>query len=160
MYSKPLGAALVMAVLIATGCAVTRAEQSSFFSKFSLSRLIGKGNARPLCNAVGGGGGEESSGSSTGSFQERKWESLRCGIKSDDAGRFDEAAVIKSLRENIEREIQASGAQIDDGGDIDGGGFHVEYSSESMQGRIDITGKKTGEEYYDLKAVLEEKSRK
>jgi hypothetical protein len=109
---------------------------------------------------MAGGGGEESSTDSAGGSQERKWQSLRCGIKADDAGRFDEAAFIKSLREDIEKDIQASGAHMDGGGAADAGGFHFEYSSGSMQGRIDVTGKKTGEDIYELKAVLEEKSRK
>ncbi len=149
-----------MAALLANDCVATHAQQSSFFSKFSLNLLMGKSSARPVCNSVAGGGGEESSPGAAGGFQERKWESFRCGMKADDARRFDEAAFMKSLRENIERDIEASGAHMDGGGDDDVGGFHIEYSSESMQGRIDITGKKTGEGIYELKAVLEEKSRK
>ena len=158
--SKPLWAVLVIAALLVTDCVATRAQQSSFFSKFSLKLLIGKSSARPVCDSEAGGGGEESSADSAGGSQERRWESFRCGIKAADARRFDEAAFIKSLREDIERDIQASGAHIDGGGDVDAGGFHFEYSSGSMQGRIDVTGKKTGGDAYELKAVLEEKSRK
>jgi hypothetical protein len=158
--SKPLRVVFVMAALVAAGCVAARAQQSSFFSKFSLNLLMGKSSARPVCNSVAGGGGEESSPETDGGFQERKWESLRCGIKAADARRFDEAAFIKSLRGEIERDIQAGGAHIDGGGDADAGGFHFEYSSGSRQGRIDVKGKKTGEGTYELKADLEEKSRK
>ena len=160
MRSKPLWAVLVMAALIATDCVATRAQQSSFFSKFSLNLLVGKSGARPVCNSEAGGGGEERSTDSAGGLQERKWQSLRCGMKAADAGRFDGAAFIKSLREDIERDIQAGGSHMDGGGDADAGGFYIEYSSGSMQGRIDVTGKKTGGDVYELKAVLEEKSQK
>ncbi len=159
VLSKALGAALVLAALIANGCATARAQQSTFFSKFSLNRLMGKSSAaeRLECDSAAAGGGSDNSDDS---FYERKWESRRCRIISDDGGRFDEAELFKSLREEVKKEIQASGAQIADGEEMDAGGFHVVYSSGSMQGRIDMTGKKTEEGYYDLKAVLEEKGQK
>jgi hypothetical protein len=62
--------------------------------------------------------------------------------------------------DRLDRPDNRVDAQRDDGGDVDAGGFHLEYGSGSMLGRIDVTSKKTGEDYYDLKAVLEEKGQK
>ncbi len=161
MRIKFLVAALVIAALILTGYATMKPKQSSFFSNFSLHGLVreNKTRAGQICSsgAVGGGGGGAAFIGAEGSHS-RKSDSFGCRVKSDDGGRFDESELVNTLREDVERDIQAGGAKILDRGNVSGG-FYFEYSVGDIQGRIDISGKKIRENYYELEAGLEEKSK-
>jgi hypothetical protein len=154
--------ALVIAALSVTECAIMKPVQSSFFSNFSLHSLVRKNKTRAgqMCSAgaMGGGGG---GGGFTGGGRShnQKGDSFGCRIKSDAGAQFDESELVESLREDVEREIQASGAKILDAGNVSGG-FYFKYGLGDIQGRIDISGKKIREDYYQLEAALEEKSEK
>ena|SRR5215204_2123527 len=154
--------ALIVAALIVTECAIMQPKQSSFFSNFSLHGLVRKNKTRAgqICSsgAVGGGGGGAEFTGAEGS-QSRKSDSFGCRVKSDDGGRFDESELVESLREDVERDIQASGAKILGRGNLSGG-FYVEYGIGDIQGRIDISGKRIREDYYQLEADLGEESKK
>ena len=154
--------ALVGAALPVTGCAFMKPTPSSFFTNFSLHSLVRRNKTRAgqICSsgAMGGGGGGSASSGGGGSHS-RKGESFGCRIKSDAGVQFDESELVNSLREDVERELQASGAKILDGGDVSGG-FYFGYGLGDIRGRIDISGKKIRGDYYELEASLEEKSEK
>ena len=154
--------ALAGAALSVAGCAIMKPTQSSFFTNFSLHSLVlrNKTRAGQICSsgAVGGGGGGAGFTGGGGS-DSRKGDSFGCRIKSDDGAQFDESELMNSFREDVERELQASGAKILDGGDVSGG-FYFGYGLGDIRGRIDISGKKIRGDYYELEASLEEKSEK
>lgn len=104
-----------------------------------------------------GGGGVGFTG--VGGSRHQKADSFGCRIKSDAGAQFDETELVNSLKEDVEREIRASGAQILDGGDM-GGGFYFGYGLGDIQGRIDVSGKRARGDYYELEATLEEKREK
>ncbi len=157
-----LAAALITGALIVTECAIMQPKQSSFFSRFSLHELMRKNKTRAgqICSsgAVGGGGGGAGFAGAEGS-QSHKSDSFGCRMKSEDGGRFDESELVESLREDVERDIQASGAKIVGRGNLSGG-FYFEYGIGDIQGRIDISGKRIRENYYELEADLGETSKK
>ena len=146
-------------VLISNGCkAFMNFSSSSFLSNFSLEELVKK-NRSPsgmMC-AKGGMGGGGGGGSSVGPKQSSssKSSSFSCQI-SDDS--FDEAAFIRSLKADVEQEINHSGATIMNRGSADPAGFYFEYNERDVRGRISIGGKKSGANYYSLEATLSERS--
>src|SRR5215204_1823357 len=152
MRIKLLGAALVTAALIITGYATMKPEQSSFFSNFSLHELMrgNKTHAGRICSsgAVGGGGGGAGFTGAEGS-ESSKSDSFGCRVKPDDGGRFDESELVESLKEVVEKEIQASGAKILGRGNLSSG-FYFEYGIGDIQGRIDVAGKRIREDSYQL----------
>jgi hypothetical protein len=162
MRIKLLVAALVTAALIITGYATMKPEQSAFFSNFSLHELVRRNKTRAgqICSsgAVGGGGGGAGFTGAEGS-QSRKSDSFGCRVKPDDSGQFDESGLVESLRADVERDVQASGAKILGRGNLSGG-FYFEYGIGDIQGRIDVTGKRMRENYYQLEADLGETSKK
>jgi hypothetical protein len=131
---------------------------SSFLSNFSLEELVKK-NRSPsgmMCakgGMGGGGGGVSSVGPKQSSSS--KSSSFSCQI-SDDS--FDEAAFITSLKDDVEQEINRSGATIVNRGNSEPAGFYFEYSEGDIHGRISIGGKKSGAKYYSLEARLNERS--
>lgn len=156
-----LRTALLTAALAGVGCAAyLRSRQSSFFSEFSLRRLVAQSGSRHgLDCSTGGAGGGGGGGSAGGKeFRFHKGESLACRL-SGGAGKFDEAGFLAALKEAVEREIGESGAKLTGGGGPDAGRFHLEYEAEIGRGRVEITGRATGEEYYSLKADLEERDK-
>jgi hypothetical protein len=135
--------------------------QSSFFSKFSLRELVEKNKSRSGldCSSGGGGGGGGGGGSLSGKeFRFHKGESLSCRL-SDDAEKFDEASFIAALKQDIEGEIRESGAKITDSGSPTASNFYFEYEQEIGRGRVEITGRTIRDDYYSLKADLEERDK-
>jgi hypothetical protein len=157
-----LAAALTIVTLIIPECEIMKPMQSSFFTKFSLHELVRKNTTRAgqICSSgvVGGGGGGAGFIGAEGS-RSHKSDSFGCRVKPDDGERFDESELVESLREVVEKEIQASGAKILGRGNHSGG-FYFEYGIGDMQGRIDISGKRIRENYYQLEADLGETSKK
>ncbi len=70
------------------------------------------------------------------------------------------AEFIASLKEDVEKEIIASGTKIIDRGTLDASSFYFEYGVENIRGHIDISGKKVRENYYSLRADLDKKGKK
>ncbi|MGI8897016.1 MAG: hypothetical protein ACR2IB_01360 [Pyrinomonadaceae bacterium] len=137
--------------------------QSKFFSQFSLQKLVekNKSSAGLVCSAgrmggIGGGGG----GVGRREFRHHKGEAFSCRIKRDQGEQFDEAEFIASLKEDVEKEIIASGTKIIDRGTLDASSFYFEYGVENIRGHIDISGKKVRENYYSLRADLDKKGKK
>jgi len=139
-------------------------QQTSFFSKFSLRELVEKNKALAGLNcSAGGGGGSAGTGSGGGSgskeFHSHTTENFSCQLKTAGAEQFDEAGFISALKQDIEKGIVDSGAKIVESGNPETNGFYFEYTSENVEGRVELSGKKT-ENYYTLKADLDEKGKK
>jgi hypothetical protein len=157
-------AAFAVTVSIGIGyAAFMTPTQSKFFSQFSLQKLVEKNKSRAglICSAggmggIGGGGG----GVGRREFRHHKGEAFSCRIKTDEGEQFDETEFIASLKEDVEKDIIASGTKITDRGDPDASSFYFEYGIENIQGHIDISGKKVRDNYYSLRADLDEKGRK
>ncbi len=159
-----LNAALLAATLVDIGCtAYMHSLQSSFFSKFSLRELAEKNKSRSGldCSAGGGGGGTGGGSGGFGSkdFQFHKGESFSCRL-SDGGEKFDEAGFIAALRQDVERDIKEDGAKIIDGGTPSEGSFYFEYELENARGRVEIAGRKIRDDYYTLKADLNERGKR
>jgi hypothetical protein len=129
-------------------------KQNSFFTAFSLRALVERtihcSGLDCASGGIGGGGG---------GVKETRWhkgESLSCRIKSGAREQFNEAECIASLREVVEKDIIASGAKIIGGEPLTASGFYYEYSIGKTLGHIEITGKRVGDDYYSLKASLDE----
>jgi hypothetical protein len=156
---------LITAILVGVGCtAYMYSLQSSFFSKFSLPELVEKNKSRSGLDCSAGGGGigigvGGGGGFSRKEFQSHKGESFSCRL-SDRVEKFDEAGFIAALRQDVERDITESGAKIIDSGNPDASSFYLEYELEDARGRVEITGRKIREEYYSLKADLNERGKR
>ena len=156
---------MVFTVSVGIGyAAFMNPTQSTFFSQFSLQKLVEKNKSRAglICSAggmggIGGGGG---GGGGRREFRHHRGEAFSCRIRTDEGEQFDEAEFIASLKEDVEKDIIASGTKITDRGTPDASSFYFEYSIENIQGHIDISGKKVKNSYYSLRADLDEKGRK
>ena len=156
-------AALALTILLCASYVVfMKPTESTFFSQFSLQKLVEKNKSRAgrICAAggmggVGGGGG----GGGAGGREVRhyKGEAFSCQVKTTEGERFNEEELIASIKEDIEKDISASAAKIIERGNPDTGSFYFVYRLDCIQGRVTISGKKVRDEYYSLKADLEEK---
>ncbi len=69
----------------------------------------------------------------------RKHDSFGCYIKPEEKEKFDEAELIKELKEKVENEIVRTGAEVTGGDQFTSTSFYIEYTSEDITGRIEIT---------------------
>ena len=157
-------AAVLITILVGLGCsAFMNFTQSSFFRDFSLRQLVEKNGSRAglICSqgGIGGGGGGGRSSGGGKEFHLHKSESFTCRIKTAEGEQFNETEFITSLREDIEKEIEASGAKIVDRGAVDTGSFYFQYLIGEIQGRANISGKRVRDDYYSVKAELDERNR-
>lgn len=156
-----LMAALVTTAFVGAGCtAYTHPLQSSFFSKFSLRELVERNKSRSgwSCSNGGIGGGGGGGGAGGKGFRFHKGESLSCRL--DGGGeKFDEASFIAALKEDVEGDLGESGAKITDRGAPNVSAFSFEYEHGAGRGRVEITGRRIRDEYYSLKAELDERDK-
>jgi hypothetical protein len=75
-------------------------------------------------------------------------------LKSEE--NFDEQRLFAALKLDTERVLQANGAQISEVGSAKPVGFYFAYTASNVRGRIQISGSRIGNQYYDLHADLEE----
>lgn len=135
---------------------------TSFYSKFSVRKLVerNKSSIPFTCeDSLGGGGGGIGSyagGSRGSSFSSFKSESIGCRLRSNDS--FDEAAFFSALKLDVERTLHDTGAQITDRGSSGPANFFLNYVVKNTHGRIELSGTTSGNGYYSVNAVLEEKS--
>jgi hypothetical protein len=155
--------AVLVALLVLCGCrrGLTLIPSSSFLSGFSLRDLVksDRSSSGMSCAKRGLGG----NGGSTGSLGRRgtsisKSDSFSCQINATGEETFDANALIASLKTDVEKDINRSGASILNHGNSDPTGFFFEYSQGAIKGRIEISGKQSGPNYYSLQARLDEKS--
>jgi hypothetical protein len=138
-----------------------RYKPSTFYSNFSMVELV-KRNSSPLSldSAGGGGGGGRigTFGHSPRQTHYRKTESFALHLKPGGLAKTDEGKFLSSLKADVQDEIVKSDARITEAGDLEVPGCYVEYSEEGIQGRIEISGKLSGGNYYSLTATLSETS--
>jgi hypothetical protein len=138
-----------------------KVPSSSFLSQFSLEQLV-KDNHSPsgmLCSkgGLGGDGNRIGSVGRKGSSTSAS-SSFSCHLSDTDGNSFDEAALITSLKMDIERQIRDSGATINSKGSSAPNGFFIEYAERDIHGRITINGKMSAGGYFSLFASVNEKS--
>jgi hypothetical protein len=132
--------------------------QSSFSSRFSFQELVQRNRTTGLsCAGSGGVGSIGTGGGGIGSGHSnfQRGESVSCQIS--DAERFDEAKFIKALQESLEKDLDASQAEITSSKNQDATRFSIEYVLGSTVGRIEISGTRTAGNY-SLQLQLNEKS--
>ncbi len=138
---------------------------SSFYSNFSVRELVERNQSASGFKCVrplgGGGGGNDfsvissqRSGSGRSEFTVHKGDSFACELKPGD--NFDEQPFFDVLKFDTERALRANGAQISDSGPATPAGFYVAYTANSVRGRIQVSGNRVGDRYYDVHAQLDE----
>lgn len=136
--------------------------ETSFFSNFSVRDVVErtKSSAGLRCDSGGGGGGggvggrAGSFGSGGSHFNSHKSESYGCRLASNEA--FDETRLFSALKLDVERALQADGAQITDRGSSGPANFFFAYALKNVRGRVQLSGTRIGTDYYDVHATLEE----
>ena len=161
--------ALILTIILITsgfiGCSLS--PESAFFSKFSIQQLVEKnkaptgldckGNERG--GGIGGGGGGVSFGFGTKEYHSHKGDGFFCRLNSNALEHFDEASLITALRQDVERAIDQSGAKIIESGNPDSASFYFAYSIDNALGRVEISGKRIRNDYYSVRAELDERSK-
>src|SRR5262249_24442889 len=155
---------VIALVGINSGCRMSR--ESPFFAKFSMRDLVtsNKSFSGFHCDSAGGGGGGgggsiwSSSGRFGGkiNFQSHKSDAFECRLQSDELTSANEERLIGALRQQVEDSLRAFGATIKDGGSREPRSFYLSYTIEDIQGRVQVSGKRVGVDYYSLQAELEE----
>ena len=115
------------------------------------------------CDPKGGGGGGGIGGSS-GGFGWRgraqshsfKGDGFACRLTSDSLVRFDEARLIDALRLDVEKALADHGAKIIERGNPGPASFYFTYTLENIKGRVQISGKRSGGDFYSVQADLNE----
>jgi hypothetical protein len=155
-------ASLALVVLFGTGYeAFMSPLQSRFFPQFSLRESVAQNKTHEgLICAAGGSGGVAGGGGGAGGrgFHQIKSETFSCQIKPNEVERFNDEEFIASIKDDVEKAIAASGLKITDRGSPEAGSFYFAYRLENIEGRVSISGKRVRDDYYSLKADLEEKS--
>ena len=152
---------------IVTGSACTISKETPFFTKFSMSDLVTSNKTFKgfQCDALGGGGGgggTEGIFSSSGGlgrggmrFHSQKSDSFACRLHSDTLPVADEAELIASLSKQVEDSLRTYGADISERGNRNSHSFYFSYVIKDIQGRVQVSGKRMGLDYY-IQAELEE----
>jgi hypothetical protein len=151
---------LITLLLAAGGIACMSSIASPFFTKFSVNELVQRNKTIGGLNCLpeGGGGGIGTGVGGIGKDGSRvhRNESFSCQIS--DADQFDEAKFIQTLRESIEKDLDACKAKIVGSDNSDSTKFYFEYTLEDIKGRVKISGTRSLGNYYTVDADLEEKS--
>ena len=136
-------------------------HETSFFSNFSMRKLVerNQSSAGLTCDQTGGGGGGVGSraggiGSGGSRFSAHKSDSFACRLKSQEA--FDETRLLSTLKLDVERTLHDAGAQITETGSSGAASFHFAYALNNVRGRIQVSGTRIGTDYYDVHADLDE----
>lgn len=163
MVSTVPTAAVAIVLLLSIGCSVSMSSfQSPFFSKFSLKELVQRSDSDGALNCSAGGAGD-GIGIGAGGFgmnqsNFHRSEGFSCQMR--DSEQFDEAKLIKVLQQNLQNDLEAINAQISSIGTIDETSFYFEYAFEGVKGRVEVSGARSTNNLYTLKADLDEKTGK
>jgi hypothetical protein len=164
-------AALILTfILITSGfIACSLSPESAFFSKFSIQQLVEKnkaptgldceGNGNDRGGGIGGGGGGVSFGFGRKEYHSHRGDGFFCKLKATALEHFDEASLIAALRQDVERAIDQSGAKVIESGNPDSASFYFAYSIDNALGRVEISGKRIRNDYYSVRAELDERSK-
>lgn len=152
----------LVAGMVSTSLACVFSKESPFFAKFSMADLVtaNKSMGGVVCDPVGGGGGgigSRSGGFGLGGtrFHSQKTEAFACRLQSGTLPSADEEQLIASLRKRVEDSLRTYGANIKESGSRDSHSFYLSYAIEDIQGRIQVSGKRSAD-FYTLQANLEE----
>src|SRR5262245_51341656 len=151
---------LVCYALVGVSC--TWSPETSFFSKFSVRQLIerSKSSTGFACDTTGGGGGGAGSrvggvGAGGSHFDSHKSDSVECRLQPTKP--FDEASLFSALKLDVERTLQDDGAKITESGSSGPANFFFNYVRKDVRGRVELSGTRVGNDYYDVHADLDEK---
>jgi|GEM_PF-2000298 len=142
---------------------------SNFYANFSMAELVKRNSCWPSLESsgggIGGGGGggaflnrvgTHGGGSRLSSYH--KSDSFAFQLSPGGFAKSDEEKFLSSLKADLHDEIVKSGARINASGDLETRGCHAEYGDEGIQGRIEISLRLAGGNYYSLTATLSETS--
>lgn len=155
----------IFLAVVCTACTVCIGSRgSAFFSNFSAEKLV-KNNmvkAGLACDPKGGGGGG-GIGLSSGGFGLRgahshsyKGDGFACRLKSAAVDRFDEARLIDAMRLDVENALTDNGAKIIDRANPGPASFYFAYTLENIQGQVQVSGSKSGGDFYSVQTELDE----
>jgi hypothetical protein len=142
-------------------------ESSNFYANFSMAELVKRNTSWPSLESlggVGGGGGGGSfsrvgsHGAGSGLSRFHKTDSFAFHLGPGEPAKIDEGKFLASLKADVQNEIVKTGARISEAGDLKVPGCYVEYREEGIQGRLEISGKFSGGNYFSLTATLSETS--
>ena len=157
--SKRIVGLMLLTVTACIGC--TSLFQSSFSSAFSLKELVqrNQSNTGLNCSGSGGAGGggagiASGAGGLGGNSSFSKAEGFTCQIS--DAAQFNEAKFIQTLKESVEKDLDASQARITSSKNADATRFSIEYTVGKTAGRVEVSGTRSGG-YYSLQSQVGEK---
>lgn len=153
---------VIIPVLLLSTAACISMFESSFASAFSLKELVQRNqtNSGLNCSTGGGGGGGSGIGTGAGGIggthsNFHKGESFSCQIS--DAEKFDRAKFIQTLKASVEKDLETNDAEITSSKNTDTS-FTIEYVLGKTSGRVEISGTRSGGNYYSFDAKLSEKS--
>ena len=114
-----------------------------------------------LIDYSGAGG---SIGAVTGGIREQDTDTRHSSftgfiIGDEEASRFDEQRFMEALKEEVSKEIEASGGSVLRRESEGGEGFSIEYREGETEGRVTIRGTRR-ERQYNLKVDVEEKGKR
>ena len=143
---------------------------SNFYAHFSMAELVKRNSSWPslgsLAGGVGGGGGGGgtsfsrvgSHGPRTGLSHFHKSDSFAFQLNPGGLAKIDEEKILSSLKADLNDEILKSGAVVNSSGNLETLGCFAEYSEEGIQGRIEVSGRPGGRDFYTFTATLSETS--
>jgi hypothetical protein len=106
--------------------------------------------------AGGGGGGARTGawGFGQSNYNSSKSDSCGCSLNPDEA--FDEAALFAALKVDVERTLRDNGAKIVDSGSTGQANFYFAYTLKNVNGRVALSGTRSGNHFYNVIANLTE----
>lgn len=156
---------IALSIFLSAFCsACILSGESTFYSNFSVRQLIKKHEAGTglACEPNGGGGGGGGDGGHVGSygrggshFSASKGDAFACRLSPDALARFDDAGLLAALKVDVEKTLSDSGAQITESGNPDPQTFYFKYTLKDVQGRVQVSGRRFGNDF-SVSAQLEE----
>ena len=135
--------------------------ETSFFSKFSVRQLVERSRSSTgfTFDMTGGGGGGIGSrmggvGAGGSHFHSHKGDSVSFRLKPNEP--FDEAALFSVMKLDVETTLRDNGAQITESGSSGPANFFFNYVLKNVRGRVELSGTRIGNGYYDVHAALDE----
>jgi hypothetical protein len=136
-----------------------RTKETSFYSNFSVGQLVQRSGSLAGCDPLGGGGGGTGFhirriGSAETQFNSHKSDNFACRLTSDES--LDETKLFSTLKLNVEGALKDNGAEIIDSGSSGSANFYFAYNLKGVRGRVELSGKRGGSNYYNISANLNE----
>ena len=145
---------LVVILFTLSSCAWEKQTEpaTAMFRDFSLPTVVERLNVPELEPSSGGGGSSESLGETV---RRRRDFILTYRIEEHEGAKFDGANFIGQLKDEIEREMRASGVRINGGGSGNDS-FNFDYSKDEHSGWLEVVGARVEENQFKLWGVIRE----